>query len=251
MTDAFPDARFRRSPTGAVALTVVAVGLGGWGIANSPLFHTKRIHVDGVRHLSTAEVVDAAGIGPRANLIRLSVDAVSAEVERLPWVADAAADRDLPSTLRIRVVERTPVGWFRVPEGSVLVARDGTVLAHLGGRPPGIPAVGSLPASMSPGQRVSGPPATFGVAASMDHSLRRAIRTVAQSEDGIELHLRVGGTVRYGPPSRLGEKNERLAALLRWTRRNGVEVEAIDLRVPDAPSLAPVEQGTPSPRSAD
>jgi cell division protein FtsQ len=246
MTDALPNARFRRSPAGALALTVVAIGLGGWGIANSPLFHTKRIRVDGVRHLSTAEVVDAAGIGPRANLVRLSMDAVAAEVERLPWVADAAADRDLPSTLRIRVIERTPVGWFRVPDGSVLVARDGTVLAHLGWRPPGIPAVGSLPAPMGPGERLSGRPATFTVAASIDRPLRRAIRLVAQGEDGIELHLRIGGTVRYGPPSRLGEKNDRLAALLRWARRNEVAIEAIDLRVPEAPSLAPVEHRAPA-----
>jgi cell division protein FtsQ len=251
MTEALPDARFRRSPAGAVALTVVAVGLGGWGITNSPLFDTKRIRVDGVRHLSAAEVVDAAGIEPRANLVRLSMDAVTDGVERLPWVADAVAARDLPSTLRIRVVERTPVAWFRVPEGSVLVARDGTVLAHLGGRPPGIPALGRLPVPMSPGERVSGRPATFTVAASMDRPLRRAIRTVAQGEGGIQLHLRVGGTVRYGPPSRLGEKNKRLAALLRWARRNQVEIEAIDLRVPEAPSLAPVGKGDPSPPSPD
>ncbi|HEX2025178.1 MAG TPA: FtsQ-type POTRA domain-containing protein, partial [Actinomycetota bacterium] len=103
MTDALPNARFRRSPAGAVALTALALGLGGWAVASSPLFETKRIDVEGVRHLTTAQVVEAAGVDPGANLVRLSLDDVATAVERLPWVADAAAGRDLPSTLAIRV----------------------------------------------------------------------------------------------------------------------------------------------------
>jgi cell division protein FtsQ len=247
MTEALPGARFRRSPAGALALTAVALGLGGWGVANSPVFDTKRIEVRGVRRLSSAAVVEAAGVALGTNLVRLSMDAVASDVERLPWVADAAAARALPSTLRIRVVERTPVAWYRGPDGPVLVARDGTALDAPEGLPADVPAVGTIPAAVAPGTRIDAPSDAFAVAASMDRTLLRHIRAVVTASGDVRVLLRDGGTVLYGRPTRLGEKNARLGALLRWARRRGVVVESIDLRVPEAPSLDPASGGPTSP----
>jgi cell division protein FtsQ len=239
LTGSLPDARFRRSPAGAVALTAVALGLGGWGVANSSVFETERIEVRGVRHLSSAAVVEAAGVALGTNLVRLSMDAIAADVERLPWVADAAAARTLPSTLRIRVVERTPVAWYRGPDGPVLVARDGTALELPESAPADVPAVGTIPSAVAPGTRIPVPSDAFPVAASMDRSLLRHVRAVVTAPGDVRLRLRDGGRVLYGPPTRLLEKNARLGALLRWSRRRDVVVESIDLRVPEAPSLDP------------
>jgi cell division protein FtsQ len=255
LTRSLPDARFRRSPAGAVALTAVALGLGGWGVANSSVFDTERIEVRGVRHLSSAAVVEAAGVQPGTNLVRLSMDAVAADVERLPWVADAAAARALPSTLRIRVIERTPVAWYRGPDGPVLVARDGTALDVPESPPADVPVVGTIPSVVAPGTPIDVPSDAFAVAASMDRSLLRHVRAVVTAPADVRLRLRDGGRILYGPPTRLGKKNARLGALLRWARRRDVVVESIDLRVPEAPSLDPAGGGRPSPpaeaRTAD
>ncbi|HEX2025256.1 MAG TPA: cell division protein FtsQ/DivIB, partial [Actinomycetota bacterium] len=152
----------------------------------------------------------------------------------------------LPSTLAIRVVERTPVGWFRSPDGAVLVARDTTVLGTPAAPPTDVPAVGTVSAGSTPGERFSDPPITLTVAASMDRTLLRHVRSVVpRAPDAVGLRLRDGGTVLYGEPTRLGEKNDRLAALLRWARRNEVEIDSIDLRVPETPSLDPID-GPPS-----
>lgn len=240
--------RFRRSPAGATALTLLAVGLGGWAVVNSPLFETRRVEVRGSRNLSAAEIIDASGVHTGDNLMRLSLERVAAEVERLPWVVDAAADRDLPSTLVLRVVERTAVGWFDGPGGVSMVARDGMVLALPPEPPHLLPALGEWPTSLAPGDRVSSAPATLRVAASMDAALLHRISAASPSRGEVALELRDGGTVRYGSATGLPRKNLELARLLRWVRRQGIEIDTIDLRVPDAPTLDPVgEQAFSAP----
>ena len=238
--------RFRRSPAGATALTLLAVGLGGWAVVNSPLFETRRIEVRGSRNLSAAEIIDASGVHTGDNLMRLSLDRVAAEVERLPWVVEAAADRDLPSTLVLRVVERTAVGWFDGPGGVSMVARDGTVLDLPPEPPHRLPALGEWPTPLAPGDRVSSAPATLRVAASMDAALLHRI-SAFRSRDEVALELRDGGTVQYGSPTALPRKNLELVRLLRWVRRQGIEIDTIDLRVPDAPTLDPVGEQAISP----
>jgi cell division protein FtsQ len=239
--------QFRRSPAGAIALTLLAVGLGGWAVVNSPLFETRRIDVRGHHNLTANEIVDAAGVRTGDNLLRLSLDHVAGRVERLPWVADALAVRDLPSTLVLRVVERTAVGWFDGPGGVSVVARDGTVLALPAEPPRRLPALGEWPASLAPGARVNSAPAALRVVASMDVALLRRISVASESEHEVALELIDGGTVHYGSPTAFPRKNLELARLLQWVRRQAVEIDTIDLRVPGAPTLDPVGNSGPSP----
>jgi hypothetical protein len=89
-------------------------------------------------------------------------------------------------------------------------------------------------------------PATLRVAASMNGALLRAVSAAVTGETGVSLELRGGGSVEYGEPTRLAEKNRSLARMLRWAGRNDVEVRSVDLRVPEAPTLEP-EKPPPSP----
>lgn len=250
MTDGPHVPRFRRSPAGAAALTLLAVGLGAWAVVNSPVFDTQRIEVRGTRQLSDAEVLDAAGVAPGDNLMRLSLDEVIDRVERLPWVADAAADRDLPSTLVLRVVERTAVGWFEGPGDVAVVARDGVVLDLTSAPPTVLPALGEWPGPLALGEVVPSPTDTLRVAASMDGALRRRVSSATGSGSEVALELRDGGTVRYGSPTALSQKNLELTRLLGWARRQGIEIRTIDLRVPEAPTLDPETEPGISPSAS-
>jgi cell division protein FtsQ len=252
MSERIADPRFRRSPAGAVALSVLAVGLGGWGIANSPVFATRRIEVEGNRHLSTAEVVEAAGVRHEQNLIRLSTENVAERVRSLPWVREVVVSRDLPSTLVLGVVERTATAWFQDPAGVVVVARDGMVLDRPVQPPRRFPRVDDVASARPVGESVGSPPPALRVVASMGPQLLGGISAAASQDGQVVLELRGGGTVRYGPPTQLALKNRALSRMLGWARREGLPVASIDLRVPDAPALEPRSPGrepsaSPSP----
>jgi cell division septal protein FtsQ len=239
MSERIADPRFRRSPAGAVALSVLAVGLGGWGIVNSPVFATRRIEVEGNRHLSAADVVEAAGVGHEQNLIRLSTENVAERVSSLPWVREAVASRDLPSTLVLRVVERTATAWFQDPAGVAVVARDGTVLDRPVQPPRRFPRVDDVASAQSVGESVASPPPGLRVVASMGSQLLGRVSAAASQGGQVVVELRGGGAVRYGPPTQLALKNRALSEMLGWARREGLSVASIDLRVPDAPTLEP------------
>jgi cell division septal protein FtsQ len=239
MSERIADPRFRRSPAGAVALSVLAVGLGGWGIVNSPVFATRRIEVEGNRHLSAADVVEAAGVGHEQNLIRLSTENVAERVSSLPWVREAVASRDLPSTLVLRVVERTATAWFQDPAGVAVVARDGTVLDRPVQPPRRFPRVDDVASAQSVGESVPSPPPGLRVVASMGSQLLGRVSAAASQGGQVVVELRGGGAVRYGPPTQLALKNRALSEMLGWARREGLSVASIDLRVPDAPTLEP------------
>jgi cell division protein FtsQ len=238
------ESRFRRSPVGAVALTSLVLALGGWGILNSPMFDTRRVEVHGTDHLTTSQVIDAAALSSGENVVLLSTEEVAEKVEAIPWVVDALAERDLPSTVVIRVVERTAAGWFRDPQGVVVVARDGTVLERADGRPDGLPGLGPWSAVLEAGDRIPPGESPLRVVASMGGALRGEISTGASSGSDVDLELRGGGTVHYGPPTRLSEKNVALADVLDWASEEGISVGTIDLRIPDAPTLHPASSQT-------
>jgi cell division protein FtsQ len=229
---------FRRNPVGAAALTVVGLGLGVWAVVNSPVFDIDRIRVEGTRVLTADEVRELAAVEPGTNLLRLSVDDVTAALERSPWVRDAAADRSLPTTLVLRVEERRAVGWVRDPSGPVVVAGDGTVVDRAGASPTDLPGLGSVEEPLAPGEQLGGV-ATLRVAASMGDGLLTTVASVAEVDGELVLGLRAGGEVRYGEADHLEEKNRALAEMLAWASERGVGVEYVDVRIPSAPALRP------------
>jgi cell division protein FtsQ len=243
VTERLEGARFRRSPTGAAALTVVALGLGAWGVINSPVFGIDRILVEGNRALDADEVRRLAGVRPGTNLLRLSTDTVARSVERSPWIADATAARSLPTALVIGVEERRPAGWVKDPGGPVVVASDGVVLERATEPPDHLPSLGTASASLEPGGRLPERPVTLRVASSLSPGLLARVRSVASEGDALVLELRSGARIEYGGADGLTEKNRTIEELLSWAEERGVAIASIDVRVAGAPALLP--QRTP------
>jgi cell division protein FtsQ len=238
VSDRLQTALFRRNPVGALALTLVGLGLGVWAVVNSPIFGIERIEVEGARQLTADEVRALAAVEPGTNLLRLSLDEVDAALERSPWIRHAATDRSLPTTLVLRIAERRAVGWIEDPSGPATVADDGTVVERVRPAPPDLPGLGTAPEPLDPGERLGGI-ATLRVAASMGEGLLASLASVAEVDGEVVLALRDGGQVRYGSPDHLGEKNRALAEMLDWAREREVGVEYIDVRIPSAPALRP------------
>ena len=68
-------------------------------------FHARRIHVEGGQRLSSQAIVAQAGIRPGINVLSVNLAAARKRLLAHPWIAEAEIQREIPSTLRIRIRE--------------------------------------------------------------------------------------------------------------------------------------------------
>lgn len=229
-------ARYHRSPGAAVALTVVALTFGVWTVLASPLFAVKRIDVTGVRHLDQDTIRQLAGVPMGTNVLRVPVEEAVGSLEGHPWIAGAEVLRNLPTGITISVRERRPVGWVAGAEGAALLSADARVLEMLGSSPPDLPLLGESSVPLTPGAMVPGTPA-LRLAASMPGPLLERTEAVREVLGEMSVELRTGERVSYGAPGEYGPKNHAVLGMLAWAGKRGISVAAVDVSLPEAPTL--------------
>jgi cell division protein FtsQ len=100
-------------------------------IARNIGFPIASVTVTGQSGLREAEVLEAAGIGPKNSLAFLDVAQVRERLRAVPLVRDASVRKLYPDRLLIELVERQPYAlWQRDGQISVIAA-DGTVIDTL------------------------------------------------------------------------------------------------------------------------
>jgi cell division protein FtsQ len=179
-------------------------------------------------------VVRLAGVSTSTDLLSLDGAALAARLEASPWVASATVERDLPSTLRITVVERAPVIAVPLHGAYRLLAGDGTSLGTARRRP-------TLPiASFRSGvdESAAAVDAAAAVAPMRAGARRDVVRVVVRADTTVELTLRGGVTVVYGSAADAVAKARALAAVLDWLRRENAAASSIDVSTPAAPVVA-------------
>ena len=128
---------WRRVVPGALLAALVGVPSAysaAGGVQRAAGFRVSTIVVNGTHWASEGEVRGAAEPFRGQHILALDLDAARAALRALPWIADVQLRRVLPSTLEVRVRERTPVGIARVGRRLYLVDRDGVLLDDYGPR---------------------------------------------------------------------------------------------------------------------
>lgn len=233
--DRFP--RSRRSWGGIAALAAIALAVATWAVAASPLFQVRDVQVRGNRHLSDSDVVRLAGIRAGANVLTVSIRRVEGALAGSPWIRSAEVRRSLPSTLVLRIEERSPVAWVRQPNGIALVAADGTILALRDKAPSRLVSIGSWKEPLQPGDRLDGLREPLALAASLSQRLRREVVSASVRRGELVLRLGTGTRVLYGEAASLAQKNAALAKVLRWAGEQGAVLDYVDLRAPRNPAV--------------
>lgn len=242
----------RKSIAGAVVLLgLILAALATWVVLNSPVFAVRRVQVTGNDTLTARDVTRLAGVREGDSLFRLSADEVERRLLRSPWIAVAEVERRWPSSVTVRVTERTAVALVEDRGGAVTVAADGTVLARLPKYVLDAPATisesfgypylpGKVGGVLAPGSAYPGPEGPLELAASFPGPLRREVGSIRLNGDDLHLRLRSGGVVLYGSLGATGAKNAALLSLIRKARQRDIEVDYIDVRIPSSPALKPV-----------
>lgn len=114
-----------------VVLAVVAgvlVFAGYRAAASASFFQVRAVDVSGTSRVSADEVKTVVRRTAHSTGVwRADLDALSREIERLPWVRHAIISRVLPDGLRVRIVEREPRAVVRTSEGRLIWVDDDAV----------------------------------------------------------------------------------------------------------------------------
>lgn len=212
----------------------------GWVVLGSTLLAVHGVEVTGagssrVAQVSPTAVRDVVGRDVGLPLARVDLDEVASRVEELPGVASATASRDWPRTVRIDVVERTPVAAVDVDGTWRAMDAVGAVFGTYDQAPAGIPEV--LVDDAESGQLGSALAEVGFVLDALEPSITARVESVeAASRDDIVLVLTSGERVRWGSAEDSTRKAEVLMVLLR------IPAAVYDVTVPELPTTSQIAQ---------
>jgi len=225
-------ARLRRT---LAVLVLVAVASGALWFERSEHATVIAIEVVGLARLDVDTVVAASGVAVGDSAVRLRPARIGRDVATLTLVRSADVGRDRLRRVIITVEERAPVYVAQHRAASVLVDRDGVVIAR--GDDPRLPVVRLATPPPAPGSLVASHVALANahrVWTGLSGPLRsRVLAMEAPDEDGLELELTDAPVVRFGRAELLEEKVRAMGAILDDVA--GSEVVLIDVRVPGFP----------------
>jgi cell division protein FtsQ len=239
-TDAVPSsvrrfmARARQRRLRAAVPWAVAAGIalvvGGlvWMVYGTAVLGVRAVRVDGTGLLTTLQVEQAAAVPMKEPLARVDLDAIRARVQALAPVDRAMVSRSWPSTVVVRVVERTPVA--AVPSGKqfALIDDEGVAYRTVADAPHGLP----LARLKAPGPADLNTRAALIVLNALTPDLRGQLVAISVAAPArIQLELRKDRTVVWGDDTASDTKAQVATALL---RRKG---DTIDVSAPDVVTI--------------
>lgn len=225
----------------AIAAVVVAIGIAAL-ILRAPFFAVNHVQLSGDSRTSEGAVLEALEIVDGQSLARFDTDGAAASVGKLPWVKDVSVTRGWPSTLQVKLRERTPAAALAVDGGAtwVVVSSDGHVLEHRLTPPTTLPLVHvprDVGVSVPIGGVVVAAKPVLDVATVTPAQLEAWIDTWTMTAKG-EIFVELVGSAR----AELGaERDHRTQFVSLASIVDGgtslVCISSIDLRVPDTPVI--------------
>jgi cell division protein FtsQ len=210
----------------------VALVVGGllWMVYGTSVLGVRDVQVVGTEVLTPLQVEQAASVRMSEPLARVDLDTVRARVQALAAVDRAVVSRSWPATLKVEVVERTPVAAVAAPGNKQFTLIDGEGVAYrtVTRRPAGLP----LAVLAAPGPQDVNTRAALTVLASLTDDLREQLVSISVAAPArIELTLRSDRTVVWGDDSDSAKKAQVSTALL---KRKG---DTIDVSAPSVVTI--------------
>jgi cell division protein FtsQ len=168
----------------AVVALVAALYQGAAMILSAGALAVRHISIDGNARMARGEIVAVLEDLDGVNILTVDLESWRQRLRRSPWVADASLRRIFPSTIRVVIEEREPIGIGRIADQLFLVDRTGTIIDEFG---PGyalldLPVIDGLTAGTRGGATLVDP-IRAGLASRLLRSLERTphlVRRVSQ-----------------------------------------------------------------------
>lgn len=150
--------RWRRLSVTITVLLFLLAGTGYYLLWHTKVFDVRTVKVSGAKVLTRDQILAAAAVPAHEPVAAVDTSAVKARLMSLPRVKSVIVERDLPHTVLITVVERTPAA--ALPDGSggfTIVDADGVAFdtaASTAAIPGHVPVI-----DLEPAATVTEPPA--------------------------------------------------------------------------------------------
>ncbi len=230
--------RWRRIVTALAIVGVVAVLVATYF---SPLLRVQEIQIAGTTNVDPALATQLADLGGQS-MFRLDLRETEARIEALPQVKSAVAQRSWPNTVRIRITERLPWGYWQSGGTTYVIDAEGVVLPHQAALLPGegAPVIEDLSSAglLRQGDRVDGNVVTL-----FQTTLERAPTTLDidaleyTSQAGLTLTTESGYRVILGDSQNADYKLAVWQAMEQELGQAALVGRTLDLRYQDRPSL--------------
>lgn len=202
----------------------------------SSLFNIKTIVVTGNTQLSSATIISLSGLTSGSNILRANVKEAEQNISAHPLVETVRIYRELPSTIYVKITERTPMALLPVPEGFIEVSPKAVYLrkVHKIGEKP-LPLITGIqpPLQLFPGHKIDNEKleVALEVLSQIPDKLQNLFVEIDVSNpNDIVLYPPNGLQVRLGDKYRIREKLEVLNGLNVELRTIGEkEVEYVDI----------------------
>jgi cell division protein FtsQ len=222
--------KLRAAVPWAVAAGVLAVaGALLWMVYGTSVLGVRDVQVIGAGFLTPQQVVEAAAVPMQEPLARVDLDVVRARVQGLAPVQKAIVSRSWPGTVKVEVVERTPVAAVPVAKDSwTLIDASGVSYRTVAEVPSGLP----LAQLAAPGPADVNTRSALTVLAALTDDLReQLVGITVKAPAQITLQLRKDRTVVWGDDTQSASKAQVATALL---KRDGT---TIDVSAPDVVTI--------------
>lgn len=91
-----------------IAMSLVFIFGHDWA-TQCDYFRTETVEVKGCQRLLPEDVMEAAGINEKVNILSVNLPAARRRILAMGWVAEAEIRREFPSAMTIRIMEHQPV----------------------------------------------------------------------------------------------------------------------------------------------
>ena len=218
-----------------------AVALGG--IGETAGLRVNAVILEGRRNTPRDMIVAALGVSRGDPILAFSPEAARERLETIAWVQRAHVERQLPSTILVRIEERRPFAIWQNSGRFVVIDAGGRVVAT-----EGLDQFGSLPLLVGAGADSVG--AAFHAELAAHPELRDRVQAMVRIQErrwNLRLH---NGTDVLLPEGAEKAALDRLAELQQEARLLDRPLAAIDMRLPDRLVLRPTRQAEPSEQPA-
>lgn len=207
---------------------VVVLVAGVLAAAYSPLMALREVRVEGASRIPPEQIVAAFAPELGTPLPLIASGDVQQVLAGFPLIETYSTELVPPSTLIVRILERTPVGVVETPEGLELVDAAGVVIDRPAERPEGQPLI------QTAGTSSAGFRAAAGVVRALPAEVRsQLVLVTAETADDVRLELAGGASVVWGSAEDSSLKAVVLARLMQSAPPD--EVGQYDVSAPSSP----------------